>query len=99
MTYLEYNMKVCLVLSTIPNPNSKNPFPTNGYTLSTPYLHISVIFKYIKYQYYYRISTILYYTYNTVPSTHFINTIYPSYILTICHSSTPHYIILVYFSN
>src|SRR3979490_2342481 len=66
MRYLEYNRKVCYVLSTIPNPNSKNPFPGDSYTVSTPYLHISVIFKYIKYQYYYIISTILYYTYHTV---------------------------------
>src|SRR3979490_2925820 len=99
MRYLEYNRKVCYVLSTIPNPNSKNPFPSDSYTVSTPYLHISIIFKYIKYYYYYRISTILYYTYNTVDTYIPINTIYPSYILTICQSSTPYYIILVYFSN
>ena len=44
----------------------KNPFPGDSYTVSTPSVHISIIFKYIKYQYYYIISTILYYTYHIV---------------------------------
>src|SRR3979490_1226934 len=76
MRYLEYNRKVCYVLSTIPNPNSKNPFPGDSYTVSTPYLHISIIFKYIKYHYYYIISNILYYIYYI----YYISFIYPNYL-------------------
>src|SRR3979490_1976540 len=48
------------------------------------------------------IELVLYYIIHIIPPTqhtYFINTIYPSYILTICHSSTPYYIILEYFSN
>src|SRR3979490_646902 len=83
MRYLEYNRKVCYILSTIPNPNSKNPFPADGYTLSTPYLHISIILNISNISII--IELVLYYIIHIIPSTHifykyYISFIYPNYL-------------------